>query len=155
MRIEAMPRAQEALPTKHLVDPWNAPYEIVGSVKDSRVGIRKLRSALKKRKGDFGASRENFVDFMQQLHRGPSPDAELPQKSTPYEKRLLCFAKSKRSQKVRDNVIVVPGIKGNLVVTFGICYGPQNIKGSVAVKRGYFNSNNILDFHEFSPELVR
>jgi hypothetical protein len=59
------------------------------------------------------------------------------------------------SQQITENIVIIAGVKSDIVTPSTLDYGANHIESLIAVKRRDFDGDNISNFGELSPELIR
>ena len=88
----------------------------------------------------------------QQLDCAPRPHRPMAEQTT--DNAALFASDSKRSEKVGDDIVVVAGIKRDVIAT-GINHSTHHIKSLVAVERRDLDGDDVLDFRKPTPEVIR
>jgi len=66
---------------------------------------------------------------------------------------LALDGKNVRREEVEDDVVVIAGIERNIAAGFG--HGADDIQSLITIERSDFDGDDIFDFGEFAPEIVR
>src|SRR6266851_9511462 len=148
--IETPPAFKKSLPAQNLVNSGNATAKIVGGIKERCVRICQL---LRQRKqfGKIRAGRSFYA--IKVTHRCPGPHCPLAQQAAGKPNPLA--PEIKLAQQIKENMVIIAGVQGDLVGATRVRYRPHHIEGLIAVERRNLYGDNVLDFCQLAPKLVR
>ena len=115
--VQAPDALHEALPPQDLMDAGDAALEVMGRIEESAVGVGDL-SRQGQPPGVQLVALDRFFQFGKELHHCAGPAGPVAQKSADEVVfiGLPVFFKGEGGDEIVDDVVVVAGIQGNLVL---------------------------------------
>ncbi len=153
--IQAPSPLQKPLSTEYLVQARDAARKAVGGVKKNRIAVSYFSRA-REQFERVAASIVATMDTFEQLHGAPRPYRPMPKQSAgkPNRDSAVRRRKTELGHEVADDVVVVPGIEDDFLMTATLGQRSRHIQGLIAVERCHFDRHHVLYLQEFPPKAI-
>ncbi|MNC34069.1 hypothetical protein D3C75_824860 [compost metagenome] len=132
----------------------DAAVKLMGRIEQCRVAVRNLDAECQPacRQGGIIA---DFFDLAQKLNRFACPDRPVSEQPADdfLLHRLPVNLEAVSGQQIRDDIIIITGIKCDFSAAAGFHHGPDHFQALITVERCHFDRDNPFDLRKSPPKI--